>query len=342
MKIRARAPLRLGIAGGGTDVSPYCDRHGGVVLNATVDMYAYASLEPDVDGNVSFVAADRNEVFTSEAPPYFEPQGNLLLHKGVYNRVVREFNHGRPLPVTLTTYSDVPAGSGLGTSSTMVVGMLIAFAEWLNLPLGEYDIAHMAYEIERLELGLKGGKQDQYAATFGGFNFMEFYGNDRVIVNPLRVKNWIISELESSLVTYYTGTSRESAAIIKEQIRNGNDDRSVTTGALHQMKDDAFRMKECLLKGRIREFGEYLDHSWAEKKRLSAAITNSAIDEIYEMAMNNGAYAGKVSGAGGGGFMMFLAEPSNRMKLIRALSGMNGEVMNCHFTKWGTQSWQVE
>ncbi len=341
MLIRARAPLRLGIAGGGTDVSPYCERHGGVVLNASVDLYAYAILQPLEDGMVNFQARDRCEEFKCNALPYIEPQGELVLHKGVYNRMVRQFNDGNPLPVKLTTYSDAAAGSGLGTSSTMVVVMIKAFVEWLNLPLGEYDIAHMAYEIERMELGLAGGKQDQYSATFGGFNFMEFYDHDRVIVNPLRIKNWIISELECSLVLYYTGGSRQSAEIIKHQIANGKNDQSGTTEALHRMKDDAFLMKECLLKGQIREFGEYLDHSWEEKKKLSAAVSNPGIDEIYQLAKDNGAYAGKVSGAGGGGFMMFLTDPANRMNLIHTLTAAPGIVINCHFTKWGTQGWRI-
>ncbi len=341
MLIRSRAPLRLGIAGGGTDVSPFCELHGGVVLNASISLYAYAVIELTDRGMVEFEATDRQESFSCQLTDFIEPDGDLILHKGVYNRVVREFNAGEPLSIKITTFSDADAGSGLGTSSTMVVAILKAFVEYLNLPLGEYDIAHMAYEIERIELGLAGGKQDQYAATFGGFNFMEFYDNDRVIVNPLRIKQWIISELESSLVLYYTGRSRSSAAIIEDQIRNMEHEDRVATESMLAMKADAFHMKEALLKGNLREFGEYFDRSWHVKKKLSGSITNAMIDETYSLAKKHGAYAGKVSGAGGGGFMMFLVDPVRRMQVIKALSQQGGAVMHCHFTKWGTEGWRI-
>ena len=241
----------------------------------------------------------------------------------------------------ITTFSDADAGSGLGTSSTMVVAILKAFVEYLSLPMGEYDIAHLAYDIERIDLGLAGGKQDQYAATFGGFNFMEFYADDRVIVNPLRIKHWIVSELESSLVLYYTGRSRSSAMIIEDQIKNMNHEDRVVTDAMLKMKADAYHMKEALLKGNLRAFGEFLDQSWHEKKKLSGAISNPMIDEIYTLAKANGAYAGKVSGAGGGGFMMFLVDPVYRMRVIDLLSRQGGRVMNCHFCKWGTEGWCI-
>jgi len=339
--IRARAPLRLGIAGGGTDVAQFFERHGGVVLNATISMYAYAVLAPRSDGRLVFIAADRGERFDGEISAPIEPTGTLALHKGVYNRIIRDFNGGVPIAMELTTYSDAMAGSGLGSSSTLVVAMIKAFVELLNLPLGEYEIAHLAYEVERQDLGLAGGKQDQYAATFGGVNFMEFYRDDRVIVNPLRIKNWILSELESSLLLFFTGLSRDSSSIIQHQVRNLSGGGGGTEDALMILKEDAFRMKEHLLKGEIRQFGESLDHSWQAKKKVSAAISTNAIDETYAVAKRAGAYAGKVSGAGGGGFMMFLVDPARRMAVIEALSAMPGRIMPCHFTKYGTQSWRL-
>jgi D-glycero-alpha-D-manno-heptose-7-phosphate kinase len=340
--VRARAPLRLGFAGGGTDVSPFCDLHGGLVMNATIDKYAYATVEMRADARVCFVASDQHKTVEYAAEPYLAPDGTLDLHKGVYNRVVREFNGGRPIALTLTTSSDAPAGSGLGASSTLVVAMLKAFVELLHLPLGEYDVAHLAYEIERIDIGLNGGKQDQYAATFGGFNFIEFYADDRVIVNPLRVKNWILSELEASLVLYYTGVSRASAAIIDEQARNVKENNTASIEAMLELKQEAINMKECILKGDLKRFAESMQKGWESKKRMAHNISNPHIESIQACAREAGAYAGKVSGAGGGGFIMFFVEPERRMNVIRALKALGeGEVTPCHFTKQGTEGWTI-
>jgi D-glycero-alpha-D-manno-heptose-7-phosphate kinase len=255
MQIRSRAPLRLGFAGGGTDVSPYCDIYGGLVMNATIDMYAYANIALNGEKRVCFVAKDKQQSVEYPLAGRLELDGTLDIHKGVYNRIVRQFNQGEPIALILTTFSDAPAGSGLGSSSTLVVAMVKAFVELLNLPLGEYDIAQLAYQIEREDVGLNGGKQDQYAATFGGFNFMEFNADNRVIVNPLRIKNWIISELESSIVLFYTGVSRESAAIVDQQSNNVKGHDAVAIQALHEVKAEAATMKECLLRGNIPELG---------------------------------------------------------------------------------------
>lgn len=336
---RARAPLRLGLAGGGTDVSPFSDEHGGYVLNATIDLYAQAILQPTDDGKVVFVAEDRQESVTLEAASVLPDAEPLRLHRGIYNRIVREFNGGKPLSCKLTTYADAPAGSGLGTSSTMVVCIIHAFSEWLNLGLGEYDIAHLAYEIERLEMKLAGGKQDQYAATFGGFNFIEFGADDKVLVNPLRVKNWVLNELEASTVLFYTGQSRESAHIIEQQIESSRAKGSDSQEAMFALKRDAVEMKEAILRGELMKYAEILKRSWAAKKRLAKSVSNPLLDQIYDSAIGAGALAGKISGAGGGGFFMFFVPPQQRMAVIRELKKHAGEVMNFHFTKIGAQSW---
>ena len=265
----------------------------------------------------------------------------LILHRAVYRRIVAQFNSGRPLPCRITTFCDAPPGSGLGTSSTIVVSLVKAFVEWLNLPLGEYEVAHLAFEIERIDAGLGGGRQDQYAATFGGVNFMEFHPRDRVIVNPLRVKNWIISELETSLVLFNSGVSRSSASIIKEQTDNLTRQSDTTLEALHALKDDAFQMKECLLKGDFDNMAECMRKTWDSKKRLADNVSNSHIDEVVQSALDAGARAGKISGAGGGGFVTFLVRPERRMDVIRALSGWEGRVMACHFTRHGTEGWKI-
>lgn len=339
--IRARAPLRLGLAGGGTDVSPYCDVHGGVVLNATISWYAYATISPAPPGKVIFRAADLEQEVELDADPDLPLEGPLMLHRGVYRRIVREFNHGRPLNLCLTTYSDVPAGSGLGSSSTVVVAMIEALKELLLLPLGEYEVARLAFDIERKDLQLKGGKQDQYAATFGGVNLMEFHDEERVIVNPLRIRASTLAEFEASLVLYFTGVSRDSATIIEEQSNLLRDKREDSIEAMHALKRDAVLMKEHLLRGDIYSVGQVLGRSWEMKKRTSALIANSVIEAAHRTAVENGAYAGKVSGAGGGGFMMFIVDAVQRPQVIRALSRGEGRVMTCHLTKQGATGWRV-
>jgi D-glycero-alpha-D-manno-heptose-7-phosphate kinase len=341
--IRARAPLRLGLAGGGTDLSPFCDLYGGCILNATIDLYAYAHIDSCEDGTVTFCGRDVGEDFVGSAHRNLDiGKPRLALHEAVYRRVVADFCDNRPLSMRMTTYCDAPPGSGLGSSSTLVVAMLKAFTEWLHLPLGDYDMARLAFEIERRDLRLSGGRQDQYAATFGGFNFMEFYADERVIVNPLRVKNWIISELEASLVLFYSGASRESAKIIDEQTENVERGEQASIEAMLALKEDAIRMKEAILKGDFPQVAASLDKSWDSKKRTAHGVSNSKIERIFELAKAAGALAGKLSGAGGGGFVMFVVDPVRRMDVIRALNAVpDGQVVPCHFTGRGTEGWRL-
>lgn len=341
MIIRSKAPLRLGLAGGGSDVSPYSDIYNGAVLNATIDQYAYCTIEETFTDTIVIFASDLNYKKKYASVLNLPIDGQLDLHKGVYNRIVRNYGIAKPLSFKITTYCDAPPGSGLGSSSTMVVAILKAFTEWLNLPLGDYDMAYLAYQIERIDLGLSGGKQDQYAATFGGFNFIEFYKEDRVIVNPLRMKRWIVDELEVSMVLFYTGESRSSDKIIKEQQKNTLEGRKLPTEATHMIKKNSYVMKDFLLKGDIVHFAKALGKEWENKKKMAASITNRNIEKIYAAAMKSGAYGGKVSGAGGGGFMVFTINPTRRINLIKALEQFNGKVLNFHFSDNGCQGWKI-
>lgn len=337
--VRARAPLRLGLAGGGTDVSPYCDTYGGFVLNATIDKHAYAMIAPRDDRRVEFAATDQERACVCDAAEVLPTGAGLELHRGVYNWAVRHLNAGEPLPLTLTTYSDAPAGSGLGSSSTLVVAMLKAFSACLRADLDEYTLARAAFEIERIDCGLAGGRQDQYSAAFGGCNFMEFHPDERVVINPLRVRKNILFELEASLVLYFTGVSRDSAAIIDDQSRNVRARDPAVIDAMHVLKADAVVMKEALLKGDFGVFVESMRQSWEAKKRTAGAIANASINDVYDAALRNGALAGKVSGAGGGGFMMFFVAPERRMQVVRTLAGFGGTILNCQFTRFGAEAW---
>ena len=339
--VRARAPLRLGLAGGGTDVSPYCDMYGGYVLNAAIDRYAYAVIKTLDEPLVRFNATDLGICVVVTAQMTLPLNGQLDLHKAVYNHIIENFNGGKPIPLELSTSCDAPAGSGLGSSSTLVVAMIRVFAELLNLPLDDYTIAHMAHQIERVDCALQGGRQDQYSATFGGFNFMEFYAEDRAVINPLRIKNWIICELESSLVLYFTGVSRESAYIIADQSSNVKSGAADALEAMHGIKREALAMKECLLRGDFLGLVESMRLGWENKKRSAKTVSNPHIDATYDAAIQAGALAGKVSGAGGGGFMWFFVPTEKRMDVIRTLNGFGGQVSNCHFTKHGTQAWRI-
>jgi len=340
MIIRSKAPLRLGLAGGGTDVAPFSDLFGGAILNATISMYAIAAIEPRSDGKIILNSLDRHEWYELNATPELLIDGKLDLHKGIYNRLIREYSL-QPLSFELSTYVDAPPGSGLGTSSTLVVAILGAFAEWLRLPLGEYDLAHLSYEIERVDLKMAGGKQDQYAATFGGVNFMEFYKDDKVIVNPLRIPDKYLDELAHNLVLYHTETSRLSSIIIEEQRKNVLAGNEKSLEAMNKLKEQAVMMKEALLKGELDKIGEILDFGWKFKKNMAKGITNPMLDEIYTAAKENGASGGKVSGAGGGGFMFFYCPGNTRSAVIEALKKFGGQTKRYDFTTKGLRSWTI-
>lgn len=340
MIYRSKAPLRIGLAGGGTDVSPYCDEYGGSILNATISLYAYANIELIPENKIVIEAIDRGEHATFDLAEKIPVNGKLDLAIGVYNHLVAK--HGAmPSGFKLTTYVDAPAGSGLGSSSTLMVAIIGAFCEWLQLPMGEYDIAHTAYVIEREELAMAGGKQDQYAATFGGVNFMEFYDKGRVIVNPLRIKRKVLFELGNNLVLYFTSTSRLSSSIIETQAKNVSEKNEKPIEAMHQLKKQALMMKEALLKGNVDEVGPILDFGFKHKKEMAQGISNELIDNIYNTALQNGATGGKISGAGGGGFMMFYCPKNSRYNVIKALKEFGGEIKTYNVTDHGLFTWSI-
>jgi D-glycero-alpha-D-manno-heptose-7-phosphate kinase len=338
MIIRSKAPLRIGLAGGGSDVSPYSDLYGGAILNATINMYAYATIIPSHSGKIVFRAEDKKERAEYDSVPVLPFDGTLDLLKGIYNRVVKDFTH-KALSFELVTWVDAPPGSGLGSSSTLVTAVLGAFVEWLRLPLGEYDLAFLAYQIERIDLGYSGGKQDQYAATFGGVNFIEFYRDDKVIVNPLRIRNEIMNELAFNMVLYYTGTSRLSSLIIEKQQNSIRQNMQHSIEAMHKTKEMATLMKEALLKAELDRIGELMHEGWQFKKQMAEGITNETIDQIYDSAIGAGALGGKISGAGGGGYMFFYCPAFSRYEVIKALGKFGGIVTPFDFTQNGLNSW---
>jgi D-glycero-alpha-D-manno-heptose-7-phosphate kinase len=335
---RSKAPLRIGLAGGGTDVSPYTERFGGAIVNATINLFAHASIEPLGINEIILDDATEQKELRFEWNSQLPVDGKLDLLKGVYNHIHRVYG----LPLTgfkLTTSIDTPPGSGLGTSSTLVVAIIGAFAEMLRLPLGEYDISRMAYEIERKQLGFAGGRQDQYAATFGGINFMEFGADDKVVVNPLRIRAEILQELENNLVLFFSGNSRKSGSIIRQQQQNVTDNNLASIEAMHQLKKQAVLMKEALVKGRLDDMGELFHFGFSNKKKMADGIANPFIEEIYTAALDAGATGGKISGAGGGGFMFFYCPANTRFRVIKQLDSFAGKVWPFSFTHEGLVTW---
>jgi len=335
MIIRSKAPLRLGFGGGGTDVSPYSDTKGGAVLNATINRYAYATLVPRKDNRINIKSLDYNIVVDYKVDQKLVFDGEMDLAKGVIKRLKKNLDG-----FDMYTHSDAPPGSGLGSSSTMVVALIGAFREWQMIPLGDYDIAQLAYEIERKDIGIKGGKQDQYAAAFGGFNFMEFEG-EQVIINPLRMKPHIVNELQYNMLLCYTGGTRLSAKIIDSQVQNFVSGKKDTVDAMDLLKRNAKDMKNALLTGKLNEFGELLNYGWEQKKKMSNKISNPVIDELYEEAKKAGAIGGKISGAGGGGFMMIYCQFDRRHKVAERLEKIGGEIIDFQFEEKGLQTWRI-
>jgi len=340
MKIRSKCPLRLGIAGGGTDVSPYCDIHNGAILNATINLYAYTFLENINNDKVIFEAEDICKYDSVSIKGEVNLDGSLILHRAVYKRVMEQFNGGEYLSLRITTYCDAPPGSGLGSSSAIVVSMLEAYRQLFSLPLGEYDLAKLAYDIERSDCSLAGGKQDQYAATFGGFNFMEFSDNNSVIVNPLRIRRHIINEFEASTILFFTGASRESANIINDQINSLSKGGS-SLDAMHAIKQSAYELKAALLRGDVHEMAGGLKASWEAKKATSESVSNPSIEIIEDAIFKAGATSMKVSGAGGGGFIMIFVQPELKRAVSRVLELLDGQVVDFNFTSGGVMSWTI-
>jgi len=339
IEVRSKAPLRIGFCGGGTDVNPYSDEYGGAVLNATINLYAYCFLIETNDQKIGLKSNDYGFDVSYPLTDQLPTDGKLDLFKHIYNRLVKEYSPTLK-SFRLVTHSDAPYGSGLGGSSTLVVAIIKALAELWRLSLGDYDIARLAFQIERVDAQLKGGMQDQYTATFGGFNFMEFEGG-RVIVNPLRIKDKTINELQSSLLLCFTGRSRESAKIIESQMASAGKGNSETLDAMHQAKRDAYEMKEAILTDRLDKFSEILDRAWHNKKRMAGAITNKEIEDLYQFAKENGAKAGKISGAGGGGFIMFSVDPVKKYDLKQTLSQAGHSVTDIQFTQSGGVAWTI-
>ena len=332
---RAKAPLRVSFAGGGTDVAPFPEREGGLVLSATINRYAHATLQPRTDGRIRVESLDLKTALEYGTEEHVEYDGNLDLVKAAIRRVAQL---EEPRGIDLFLHTAAPPGSGLGASSALIVGLIGVLANYHKLSLSDYELAQLAWEVERLDLGLRGGLQDQYSATFGGFNFIEFTA-DRVVVNPLRIKPTIVNELEANLLLCFTGATRAGDHIIEDQTKRYEASEQDSLAGLRMQKELATSMKDALLRGRLTEFGELLAAAWEYKKRMSPRISTPTIDEAYAEALRHGAIGGKVTGAGGGGFILLYCRPGSNHRVAERLQQLGLRPTDFAFDHEGLRTW---
>lgn len=335
--VRAKAPLRISFAGGGTDVSPFPETEGGWVLSSTINRYAWGTLRPRTDGQIFINSLDFGLSLSYGSREQLVYDGQMDLPKAAINRLAGDHAGG----YDLFLHSDAPPGSGLGSSSAMMVVLVGLLKEFHSLPLTDYEIAELAYTIERIDLDIKGGMQDQYAAAFGGFNFIEFLA-DRVIVNSLKISADIQNELEYNLMLCHTGKLRLSANIIEDQVRRYEQQDSDTMAALRDLKALTLEMKNALLRRQLDEFGLLLDLEWQHKKRMSPKISSPELDQLYELAIREGAIGGKITGAGGGGYMLLYARFDQKHALAAKLRSRGCEIHEVAMEPVGLQTWRVE
>ena len=332
----AKAPLRLAMAGGGTDLLPYWSVYGGVVLNGTIDQYAYCKIEPYHEWLFSSVDLNDSIAFTDLDKDYVSGSMKLLIN--TYQYLTKDLDRE---PVKITTYVEAPPGSGLGSSSALVVALISAIAEYYGIPLGEYDVADYAVDVERNICNLPGGKQDQFAAAFGGFNFIEFLPDGRTIVNPLRLNFKTQNMLELSTVLYYVGKPRKSERVIETTSNNLMKNDELTLQATHRIKDACIEYKRSLLLGDVDKICETMNTYWKNKIQTSKNVASPELIDSYKFALQNGAKAAKISGAGGGGHMIFFTDFEKRHQLITALKGRNiGRIVQFKFVKHGVDVWR--
>ena len=341
----AKAPLRMALAGGGTDLEPYWKEYGGVVLNATIDQYAYCKIEPYeccrkethwVFKSIDLGIDEKRDFYSSDFMNYAYSDSPLKLLMNTYQYLTYKLERE---PVKITTYVEAPPGSGLGSSSALVVALIAAITEYYGLPMGEYDIAEDAIEIERKICDLPGGKQDQFAAAFGGFNFMEFLQDGRAIVNPLRMNYKTQNMMELNTVLYYVGKPRKNSRVI-ENTSKGLESSETVLNATHKIKEACIEYKNALLTGDFEKISELMETYWRNKLETNPHVASPEILDAYEFALQNGATAAKISGAGGGGHMVLFTEFEKRHQLVSALEGKEGRVVPFKFVKHGVDVWR--
>ena len=333
IKIRARAPLRVSYAGGGTDVPPYPGLMGGVVLSSTIQTYAYCSISPRSDGKISVSREDQDVRYGPETLQDLKGGGEVEFVRAVAKR----FGTDQGFDASLR-YDALP-GTGLGSSSALCVSLIGAFREWKGNSMTDYDIANLAYDVERKDVGVPGGMQDQYASTFGGFNLIEFK-KEATIVNALRIKRETLNELEYNSLLCFTGTTRRSGGILQRQIESYEHKDPAVMKALERMKELTLQMKDFLLTGNLVDFAGMLNAEWEIKKQLDKAISTEDVEKLLHAARENGAIGGKLLGAGGGGFLFLYCDSGKRVQVEKTMENLGAKAFPVRFDVDGLQTWR--
>jgi D-glycero-alpha-D-manno-heptose-7-phosphate kinase len=326
-----RSPVRVSFGGGGTDLPSYFERFGGAALSAAINKHFYTVLESRGDGKIQIISADLRTVETWQDIAQMDIRGHAL---EIPLAVLKEF--GRGVSVNLFLASEIPPGTGLGSSASVCINLIKTLATYSHIPLSKYGLAETAFHLARNVLGRPVGKQDEYASAFGGLNFISFHRDGTTHVEPLNLDPELVRELQSSLMLFFTGASHHSWTILEEQ--EGSTRRAESTlEYLHEIRQMPELMKSALLAGELRQFGLLLRDSWEIKKRLSSKISNTRIDSLYQTALEHGAIGGKITGAGGGGFLLLFCERQHQQRLREALAASGAREMGFDFDFQGAQ-----
>jgi D-glycero-alpha-D-manno-heptose-7-phosphate kinase len=327
-----RSPVRISFGGGGTDLPAYYQEHGGAVLSTAINKYFYTILGRRADRSIQIISSDLRicESWRDLSAMKLR-EGGLEVPVAVLKDLQQEIH------VDLFLASEIPPGTGLGSSASVCVNVLKTLTSYLRTPLSKQELAERAFHIARNVLHRHVGKQDEYAAALGGLNFIEFLPDDSTQVQPIDPSPSVMTELQDSLLLFFTGSAHHSWNILAEQEKSTAARSLRPLEALHQIKELAYRMRDALSAGDLASFARMLDESWRAKKRVSSKISNPRIDTLYELARQNGASGGKITGAGGGGFLLLFCEPHHQERLRQALAAEGLQEMTFNFDFQGAQ-----
>ncbi len=321
-----RSPVRISFGGGGTDLPAYYERYGGAVLSAAINKYFYTVLQKRGDGKVQVISSDLRAVETWRDIARMSVKGSEL---EIPLSVLKELNCD--ISVNLFLASEIPPGTGLGSSASVCVNVLKTLTTYTRMEMSKYQLAERAFHIARNVLEKPVGKQDEYASAFGGLNYIRFHPDGSVDVEPLDLDAALLRELQSCLMLFFTGASHHSWTILEEQEQSTRRQSGIAVESLHEIRGLAVRMRAVLREGDLESFGHLLHEGWEAKKRVSSRISNTRIDEMYALARDQGALGGKITGAGGGGFLLLFCAPDRQSSVRDALTAMGAREMGFEF-----------